>query len=65
MRRERWGEEGWREKGGGGAGQGLANILPGPKPQTDREMERERGIWEDEGKSEKEPFLISADCHFC
>lgn len=31
-------------RGRGGAGQGLADILPGPKPQTDREMERERGI---------------------
>lgn len=69
-----WKIEGWEEGGGeredGGkrereAGQGLADILPGLKRQTDREMEWERGIWEDKGKSEKEPFLISAGCHFC
>lgn len=40
MRKGRWDEGGWREEGRGkregGAGQGLADILPGPKPQTDR-----------------------------
>lgn len=30
--------------GRGGTGQRLVDILPGPKPQTDRETEREGGI---------------------
>ena len=61
--------EGWEKRMmGGGAGQGLADILQlrlWTKASTDREMERDRGIWEDKGKSEKEPSFISAGCHFC
>lgn len=49
---------------GGGTGQRLVDILPGPKPQTDREMEREGGICEDRVKAGV-LFSISAGCHFC
>lgn len=61
MRRERKRErEVEKEKGEGGregerAGQWLVDILPRPKPQTDRE--KERGMREDKSKGKKIPHF--------
>ena len=73
MRREgeRWREkEGEKGKGGreGGregerAGQWLVDILPGPKPQTDRE--KERGMGEDRRKGDRKSSFLFLRGHFC
>lgn len=63
MRREREVE---RERRGGGrerAGQRLVDILPGPKPQTDRERESEREELERKWVKARERALFCF--HFC